>query len=217
MKTLKLWLATLIAFVFCLLLMPNNALACACCSEPGTYRISTPRPDSYKLDLLGQMKFVAKTELHQTPGEDNVKGLGKLFQHSSSQAPETEPLFNLSGMFASKSWKLNFKSSNGQTGTLTLPLPQAMVSFAADIHDGKAGGGGGPLLYKEWRFKGNVASATGVFQAGIVNPTTYFLVFQGRGNNCDNAEDFTNWRVEINGKKADYAFYGEMASGSQNR
>lgn len=217
MKNLKLWFATVATFVFCLLSVPNSVLACACCSEPGTYRISAPKPDSYKLDLFGQMKFAAKTELYQTAGEDNIKGLDKLFQNPTSQAPETELVFNLSEMFASKSWKLNFKSSNGHTGTLTLPLPLTMVSFAADIHDGKEGGAGGPLLYKEWRFKGNVGNATGVFQAGIVNPTTYFLVFQGRGNNCDNAEDFTNWRVEINGKKADYAFYGEMASGSQNR
>ena len=208
------WLATLAAFVFCLSLMPSDALACACCSEPGTYRISAPKPDSYKLDLLGQMKFAAKTELYQTAGEDNIKGLDKLFQNPSSQSSDAEPLFNLSGMFASKAWKLNVKSANGQSGTLTLLLPPTMVSFAADIHDGREGGAGGPLLYKEWRFKGNVGSATGVFQAGIVNPTTYFLVFQGRGNNCDNAEDFTHWRLEVNGKKADYAFYGEMASGN---
>ena len=217
MKNRKLWLAPLAAFVCCLMFAPNKALACACCSEPGTYRISTSKPDSYKLDLLGQMKFAAKTELYETAGEDNIKGLDKFFQNPTSQSSENELSFSLSETFANKSWKLNFKSSNGQTGTLTLPLPPTMVSFAADIHDGKEGGGGGPLLYKEWRFKGNVTGATGVFQAGIINPTTYFLVFQGRGNNCDNAEDFTHWRVEINGKKADYAFYGEMASGSQNR
>jgi len=37
------------------------------------------------------------------------------------------------------------------------------------------------------------------------------LIFQGRGNRCDNAEDFTHWRLEISGKKTSYAFFGELA------
>jgi hypothetical protein len=84
-----------------------------------------------------------------------------------------------------------------------------MVSFKVDIHD-KDEESGAPILYKEWRFKGNVQSGTGFFKAGIVSPTTYFLVLQGRGNVCDNAEDFTYWRLEIEGKKANYAFMGKL-------
>ena len=216
MKNRKLWLATFAAFVFCLLSAPSNALACACCSESGAYRISASKPDSYQLELLGKLRFADKAELYLTEaGEDGVKGLDKFFQNLPSQPSTIEPSFNLSGAFTNKAWKLNLKDAKGQSGTLRLPIPQTMVNFSADIHDGKESGGGGPLLYKEWRFKGNVASGTGVFQAGIINPTTYFLVFQGRGNSCDNAEDFKHWRVEINGKKADYAFYGEMASGNR--
>ncbi|MGI8641023.1 MAG: hypothetical protein ACR2MG_13900 [Pyrinomonadaceae bacterium] len=71
-----------------------------------------------------------------------------------------------------------------------------------------------PLLYKEWRFKGNVQIGNGFFQTSIVQPTTYFLVLQGRGNGCDNPEDFTHWRLEIAGKKASYAFFGELKSSS---
>jgi hypothetical protein len=61
---------------------------------------------------------------------------------------------------------------------------------------------------------GNVQSGTGLFKAGIVNPPTYFLVFQGRGNGCDNAGDFSNWRLEINGRRAQYAFFGKLTSGT---
>jgi hypothetical protein len=37
------------------------------------------------------------------------------------------------------------------------------------------------------------------------------LVLQGRGNGCDNAGDFGNWRLQVSGEKADYAFYGKLA------
>jgi hypothetical protein len=93
---------------------------------------------------------------------------------------------------------------------LDLPLPARLLSYQADIRDGQMSGAGGPLLYKEWRFEGQV-KGTGFFQAGITAPTKYFLVLQGRGNACDMAEDFTHWRVAITGKKARYAFYGELA------
>ncbi|MFL6337332.1 MAG: hypothetical protein ACJ754_28870 [Pyrinomonadaceae bacterium] len=70
--------------------------------------------------------------------------------------------------------------------------------------------GGGPLLYKEWRFEGQV-SGTGLFKAGTAGPTKYLLVLQGRGNGCQNAEDFKYWRLQINGRRAAYSFYGELA------
>jgi hypothetical protein len=70
--------------------------------------------------------------------------------------------------------------------------------------------GGGPLLYKEWRFEGRV-SGTGFFGAGIVAPTRYLLVLQGRGNGCQDAADFTHWRLQVSGRRAHYAFYGELA------
>ena len=85
-----------------------------------------------------------------------------------------------------------------------------MTSYTADIHDGQTSGGGGPLLYKEWRFEGRV-TGTGLFRAGIVGPTKYLLVLQGRGNGCQDAGDFKHWRLQIKGRKAEYAFYGELA------
>jgi hypothetical protein len=62
-----------------------------------------------------------------------------------------------------------------------------------------------------------VQTGNGFFQSSIIKPTTYFLVLQGRGNNCDNAEDFTHWRLEITGRKADYAFFGELSSGNSTQ
>ena len=46
---------------------------------------------------------------------------------------------------------------------------------------------------------------------GTAAPPRYSLVLQGRGNGCQSAEDFTHWRLKVTGRKADYAFYGELA------
>ena len=55
-------------------------------------------------------------------------------------------------------------------------------------------------------------SGSGFLQRSIVKPTTYFLVFKGRGNGCDNTEDFTHWYLEIRGKNARYEFFGKLDS-----
>ncbi len=92
-------------------------------------------------------------------------------------------------------WACACCAENGEYGipsnsvTLSLPLSAKMLRYRADVHDGKASGGG-PLLYKEWRFEGPV-KGTGFFRPGITPEARYLLVLQGRGNNCDNAEDFS--------------------------
>lgn len=192
-------------------LFPANAVACACCAESGHYSIGTSKPGEYQLDILKEMTFDKTAELYLTAADfEAVKGLGAI--EAEMFAAESDTI-GFSSVFAAKNWKLNFKTPKGKTGTLTLPLPAQMLSFRVDIHDGKNSGGGGPLLYKEWRFKGSVQSGTGFLQAGIIKPTTYFLVFQGRGNGCDDLTNFTNWHLEINGAKAKYEFFGKLNSG----
>ena len=148
---------------------------------------------------MKRMRFGGTAHLFLTEAdlEEDAKGLGSLSED-----------YSLNGSLLGNVWKLVFRDGN-KSGSLQLPLPAKMLSYAADIHDGQTSGGGGPLLYKEWRFEGQV-NGTGFFKAGIIVPTKYFLVLQGRGNGCDNAEDFTHWRLEINGKKAGYALYGEL-------
>jgi hypothetical protein len=190
--------------LLCLLSFSANILACACCAERGEYAISTSKPDSINLNLLGEMKFGSDAVLYtDAAGLDDLKGL------AIDTASEDADQFDLVSTFTAKTWKFTVKTKGGKTGILTLPIPTQMVSFRADIHDTTEGE---VSLYKEMRYKGPVGGGTGIFKAGIVKPTTYFLVFQGRGNNCDNASDFTHWRLEITGSKADYAFYGKMAA-----
>lgn len=196
-------------FVFTAIL-PINALACACCAEKGTYSISTGKPSENDLEILQAMKFSETANLFMTEADfEIIKGLDDIKKELSSDA-NLLPEFDLVNIFAAKTWKFTIKTKGGKTGTLTLPMPAQILKFKVDIHDGEDGGAGSPLLYKEFRFKGNVQSGTGLFNAGIVKPTTYFLVFQGRGNGCDDLRDFTHWRLEINGNRAQYAFFGNM-------
>jgi hypothetical protein len=130
--------------------------------------------------------------------EEDAKGVGSV---SDS--------YGLSVMTETSVWHLTFRAENGKSGALSLPFPSKMTAYAADIHDGKKSDNNGPLLYKEWRFEGKV-TGDGIFAEGLKSPARYTLIFQGRGNRCDNADDFTHWRLAVSGKRARYAFHGEL-------
>jgi len=181
------------------LLTPVRTFACACCSNEGEYHRNTAKVEQFQRDLLKDMRFDSKAFLYSGEAGPEEESMG-------ITEPKNE--YGLSGSLAGKTFRLTFRDGS-KSGLLTLPLPLRMENYKVDLHDGQAGGGGGPVLYKEWRFDGMV-TGTGLFKAGIVGPTKYFLVLQGRGNNCDNAEDFTNWRLEVRGKRAKYAFYGKL-------
>lgn len=189
------------AFLFSVL----DAHGCACCTDPGEYRLTTNAAvGDYQRTQLEGMKFASAAQLYLTDaGEEVVKGLSSISQENT-----------ISAVLEAKRWRLTFRTADGRPGVLTLPVPSKMTTFAADIHDGEAGTS--PRLYKEWRFEG-VATGDGIFQAGFASPARYTLVFQGRGNRCDNSEDFTHWRLEISGKKASYAFFGDLIAEGDDR
>ncbi len=199
MKTRKSLLA--LFSIVMVLAASSVSFACACCAERGTYLVSTTVPDKYHLDLLKDMRFDTSTELYLTAGEDTIKGLAGLGDGEIS----------IVDAYTSNTWKLTIKSADGKTGTLVLPRPAKMTNRKVDLHDTKEGD---PILYKEFVFEGTVGSGSGVFKGGIVRPTKYTLVFQGRGNMCDNAEDFSNWNLQVVGSKAEYSFFGKMKSSS---
>jgi hypothetical protein len=180
-KSAKLLLMLLAA----LILTPQQVWACACCAEDWQYRIGMNKPRNYEIELMKRMRFgdTANVFTGEADVADVVKGL--------TNPAET---YSLTGSLVAKAWKLAFRDENN-LGALNLLLPVRYLSYGADIH-GRMSGGGGPLLYKEWRFEG-VVSGCGIFRAGLTASAKYFLVFQGRDNNCDNAEDFTHWRLEI--------------------
>ena len=200
---------TLAVLFACLSLLPLDAAACACCAERGEYQISTTRPGETEMATLNEIKFDEAADLFMTQaGFEGLKGLKSIEKDYDANDWTESGFLGLTNSFAARTWKFNFKTKTGKTGTLALPLPTQMVSFRADLHD--APENTEVSLYKEWRFKGTVQTGTGFFSASILRPTTYFLVLQGRGNNCSGASDFTHWRLEITGKNADYALFGKL-------
>ena len=186
-----------------LLFAPTPTFGCACCSNEGEYSKATARIRDYEFELIKQMRFSNQAFLFLTERdlEEDARGIAD---------PKLE--YTLIDSLAGKVWRLLFKDDS-RSGTLSLTLPLQMESFSVDLQDGEKSAGGGPLLYKEWRLKGLVAG-TGFFKSGIIGPTHYDLILQGRGNGCNNAEDFKSWRLEISGKKAQYAFYGKLGKPS---
>ena len=185
-----------------LLLLPCRVWACACCAHPGEYQIELVKPDEFKLSVIKRILFGTKADLWT--GEADAEVAAEGLAHPAYS-------YSLSGSLVGNVWKLTFRNGD-ESGTLNLPLPAKMLRFAADIHGELAKPGyPEPLLYKEWRFEGEV-NGTGFFKAGITAGTKYLLVFQGRGNSCDVAENFTHWQLKITGKKADYSFYGELGT-----
>ena len=189
MKKNKLAVALAI-LVTSLFILPVQVMACACCADENDYGISFRRPTPHERVLLSDIKFGARA----------IRGGGT--------ADDVVETFQLSGGMAGNAWKLNFRDG-AKMGTVTLTLPLKMLSYAVDPHNGLTSPGGGPRLYKEWRFEGR-AHATGFLRGGSA-PTSYFLVFQGHGNRCDNAEDFSHWRLELKGPRSKYALTGELA------
>jgi len=183
---------------------PREARACACCSDRGTWRLQSNEAISgYVLEQIEGIKFGSAAQLFLVDGpdpEDQIKGLANI-SNSYAVTAVAEP----------KQWRLKFRAEDGKSGELILALPSKVATFAVDIHNGETNTAGQPLLYKEWRLQGR-ATGDEMFKEGFAAPARYTLIFQGRGNSCDVTNDFTHWRLEISGKKAAYAFFGELAS-----
>ncbi|HEX5888793.1 MAG TPA: hypothetical protein VFY61_08820 [Pyrinomonadaceae bacterium] len=188
----------LLAAIVAVLLSPINALACACCSNPGHYFSGEVYLDEHPRSELQRIRVARTAYLYSTEAGIEEDSLG-------IERPNTS--YSLTGAFVGNVWRLTFRSGTN-TGTLELPLPNKIWNHSVDIHDGKVSPGGGPLLYKEWRLEGDI-KGSGFFRNST--PAKYVLVLQGRGNSCDSAEDFGNWRLQVRGEKADYAFYGKLA------
>ena len=188
-----------LAFIL-LALCPIRTLACACCADTGYYSSGPTDLDEYPLSQLKRMRFMKTAFLYLSEAGIEEDGMG------IDQAKES---YSIQGSFVGNVWRLTFRSG-ANTGTLDLPLPSKMWNHSADIHDGKLSGGGGPLLYKEWRLEGDV-KGNGIFKNGTSSPAKYLFVLQGRGNGCDNSEDFGNWHLEVRGEKARFEFYGRFA------
>ncbi len=192
-------------------LLSGNIFACACCAEPGTRHNYSAKTDSFIRDLVKEFKLANKADLFMTEaGFDTITGIAPIAKEDETAKGMLD--FSSTGSFAGNIWKLTLKSPKGLAATYSISVPLKYSEFKVDIHD-QENRPNGPLLYKEIRFDGLLTSATGFAKAGAVRGTKYSLVFQGRGLGCNEVEDFTHWRLDIDGPKAGYAFFGKLSSG----
>ncbi|MBX7169979.1 MAG: hypothetical protein K1X72_03405 [Pyrinomonadaceae bacterium] len=201
-------LGKLLVCLFVTVFFSVKCFACACCADAGTYSIFTKKPDSYLLGVFREMKFAKEATLFTSDaGVDpiNVKGLPKDYNDDNYQAGFDN--LTLGGGFSTNKWTMDFTDYKGRKGSLVLPLQNQMLKFAVDLEPQR--NAPNTTLYKEFRFQG-IAKGTGFLQPTITPNTKYFLVFRGKGNSCDNAQDFNYWRLEITGTKASYAFWGRL-------
>ncbi len=205
---------TLFLITMLMLSMVHQSFACACCAERGTYFASTSPVDEYEDEILTNMKFNPAAELYLDEAGfeviDGLEGFAEAFEASETASEFSE--IALKGGYSKGVWKLSLAMGK-LTGTIAFTRPAEKEYRAADIHDGKGSPGGGPLLYKELVFNGKVDSGEGFFSKGIKAGTEFRLVFQGRGNGCNNVEDYTHWRLSVAGPDARYSFFGKLDSG----
>jgi len=195
--------------LFCLLAASSSAFACACCAEHGTYSLWKGAVDSYHHGVIKEIEFGKTAQLYMTAaGFESIRGLSSIEKEMNSG---TAGDLSIVDVFTNNIWRIEIKTHRGKSGMLVLPQPAKMTIFKVDTHENDAAGGEA-MLYKEFQFNGTVSSGSGIFRSSIVRTTTYSLVFQGRGNECDNASDFTHWRLELSGVKASYAFFGKLRS-----
>ena len=202
MKKISLLCLALFGVVFFQTLKVSAAeFVCACCAERGFYSVTTKKPDQYTLDELKKLKF-SQTKLYTDASyPDTIKGLAPLADS-----------YTATGTLSGNLWKFIFKDDKAKTGNLNLAKPVSMVEYMVDQTPLAGESAGETVLYKEWRFKYNVGSGTGIFQSGIAPKTEYFLVLQGKGNVCTSADQFETWRLEVTGAKANYAFFGKVSA-----
>jgi hypothetical protein len=166
-----------------------GAVMCACCADDGEWY---QRAERITADM--------RKEINRVRFSEATNGLSGM-----EDAPFSDGKFELTRSNDMRHWQLKYVGAQGKNGTLSFPVPIRLVNFGADVHDGQLGGGGGPLLYKEWRFDGS-ATGTGAFK--MWKNAKFRLVLQGRGNHCTQAEDFKHWNLSVDHGSTSLSVYG---------
>ena len=177
-----------------LLAWPAQALACACCATKGDYTFATEAIKQFEVSELVRLKFAPKANLRMGPAfPEDVKGL-----------KHVAPSYALTQFRHGLIWVLTLKDGKGHSDTVSFVLPRKAAKLAADVQDGKASPGGGPLLYREWTLRGKLSGTA------PTAPATFRLILSGRGNACMNAHDFRSWILQASGPKVGFTLYGKF-------
>ena len=177
----------------------GEALACACCSEPGQRIDRSEMPDDYIRGELALLRFA-----------DTAKG-------SRGGTPAAQ-VYRLNATRIKRAVVLTLTDATGGTGRIVFPLPKIMSRHEFDARKGDAkSAGGGPVITKEWRFEGPAKLSGIVGKGSSRGPAT--LILYGHGNSCATAPDITHWTLTVAGRVTKLALVGkfaEPADGSDN-
>lgn len=174
---------------------------CACCGEKDQYIVSQDEVTDYQKEYLFAKLNFEKTVGHCYVMTEDITGLGK-----GDNSAVYASFNSVDAQYKKNNWVFSFGTKDGKKGSLILPLPDSVRASHIDIHEPQQKGE--IVLYKDLIFKNEVVAGTGIFSAGFSKPVFYKMVIQGRGNNCDNPEDFKHWRLDIEGENARYSFCG---------
>jgi hypothetical protein len=201
MKSKRLALLSASCFVTLALATLNDALACACCTNPGQRNVGTVKLDSGKLEEIQRLRFAATTQLFV--GEGDAAYIKGITTPSES--------YELNAVWQKDQLVFAFRDKEGRSGTLSLRRPDMISIFEVDPRVDTSDGGTGPALYKEWKLTAK-AAGSGVFSVGLGPSQLLTLVAQGHGNSCTSSIDFTHWSLVMQGPKANYTFFGDLVT-----
>ncbi len=186
-------LAALVMFALC-----GEALACACCSNPGQRTVEVVALDADKRAVLEALRFAVEAELYMDESDSGG--------HTGIDSELSQ--YTLKADWQGNRIVFTLNDGHGYAGTLVLDLPGKISIFEVDPRNSKDAGAG-PLLYKEWKVTGKV-SGTGKFASGTGPKQLLTLIAQGSGVSCTSAEDFSHWTLVMQGPKANYSFFGAL-------
>lgn len=199
------WFALLAGVLVFTAPFSSSAWACACCVVPGQ-RVAAEQPyGPFSREIVDSVTFGKSANLFAPDAiwSEEINGISN---------PAKSTAYTLHVTREKKQLVFAFSDAKGNTGTLTFRFPFKMFKFAVDPRPEVGPDSKDRELYKEWRFSGEI-SGTGMFDfRGLVSAT---LIFQGRGNGCPWAKQFTNWTLDADGRRARFRFFGRLdTSGS---
>jgi len=183
----------------------RNAWACACCTNLGQRSVGVAKLDAYKIGVLEEMRFASMANLYSGEADpSDTKGIS---------SPSVS--YELKAGWSKEQLTFTFRDETGKSGTLSLRRPGTVSIFAVDPRTQDQEGSQGPALYKEWKITSK-PTGSGIFNVGFGANQLLTVIFQGRGNSCTSADDFSHWTLVMQGPKANYMFFGRLVTSGES-
>lgn len=177
-------------FILCLL-MPVQALACACCAERGTRETHLLSLEAFEQSEFARLQADSEAWVFQTAcGLECVKGI---------ETPQD-------------SYDVTLGFSPGQVvfdmgthGALVFEMPGTYLR--SDVDTSPSATASAPAVYTELRMVGVV---TGSQDFAGVGPNQAVLVLSGFGNMCLSADSLRHWSLEVRDEEIAFQLFGAL-------